>query len=341
MLTVRSIVRSATAVGIALAVLLSTPSSFSGSPSAFAEPAPGEVAVNASGPMLVGAASSNWRYFDTAVGPVDIYRDFDAQFSYDTWTDTAAYAAHPNATANEYSFKINPKRLIDASDPINMRLRAFIATTPKNIIITNYHEPERFASSVFSPAQYRAGLVELIRMVRTQNSLDGGTRRVTLILMNITFKGGSSTTPADWWPTVARDGAQPDLVSADVYALPHATGTVCCPRGYTDGLKWQKPAYILKYVRNFASQRNVAWSVSELGYLEDVNDPRRRAQALADAIEYGRVNGADHMNYFDATGPRADWRLRWGTPVGTDSISSPAFLSWRTLVREPGVLTLR
>lgn len=309
-----------------LAASLALPASASAAPAGRAT-----VVTAAATTTRVGAASSDWARFDSAVGPVGLYRDFDGSFSYATWQDTPAYRAHPNAAANEYSFKVLPQLVAGGRDPIVARIRSFVATTPKNIILTNYHEPERYGAGLFSTAQYRAGIVALAAIVRAQNALDGGSRRVSVILMNITFKGQWSTRPADWWPTDARDGGHADIVSADVYALPHATQTGCCPRGYTDGVNWQKPSFLMNFVRSFAVANNTDWSVSELGYLEDVHDPSRRAQALSDAVAYARANGADHVSYFDSSGPRADWRLRWSTPVGTDSLTSAAALRWRAL----------
>ena len=299
-----------------------------------AAPASSAAAEPVRSPTVIGAASASWSAFDAAVGPVGIYRDFDSGFGYPTWQDTPAYRAHPNAAANEYSFKVSPQRLANPNDPIVAKVRSFVATTPLNIILTNYHEPERNGPNVYTPAQYRTGLLALHQIVQQQNAVDGGTRKVSLILMNITFKGKRTTSPSDWWPTQARDGGQVDIVSADVYALPHATGTPCCPTGYTDGINWQQPAYIMKFVRDFAAARNIPWSVSELGYLEDVNNPQRRATALRAAIDYARANGAHHVSYFDSGGPRASWHLRWTAPKGTASSTSSAFTTWRTIAAE-------
>lgn len=76
------------------------------------------------------------------------------------------------------------------------------------------------------------------------------------------------------------------------------------------------------------------WSVSELGYLEDVRDPARKSRALRDAVAYAAANGAHHVNVFDSKGDRADWRLRWGSPVGTASSTSTATITWRDLVAQ-------
>ncbi|WP_404348632.1 hypothetical protein LG324_13395 [Phycicoccus jejuensis] len=283
--------------------------------------------------LLLGAASSSWPWFDAAVGPVDMYREFDSGFGYARWQDTPAHRAHPGARF-EYSFRVLPQRLSTPSDPVVEQVRAFVATTPKDIVLTVYHEPENYGAGLFDAAQYRAGLLALKRIVDEQDAADGGQRMVALVLMNITFKGMWSSTPDDWWPTDARDGGHVDLVSADVYALPHATQTACCPAGYTDGVDWRRPEYLMSFVRDFAARHGTPWSVSELGYLEDVRDPPRKSRALRDAVAYAAANGAHHVNVFDSKGDRADWRLRWGSPVGTASSTSTATLTWRDLVAQ-------
>ena len=302
---------------------------------ALAVPASARPAVAAT--TRVGAASTDWPWLDSAIGQVQIYRDFDQGFSYTTWQRTAAYQRHPNAPANDYSFKILPQRLLDPADSINARLRDFIATTPKNIILTNHHEPDwdyKYLKT-YTPAQYRRGMVALANMVRAQNALDGGTRRTSIILMDVSFSGYWVLPASEWWPTDARDGGHVDLIAGDIYALPHATGTACCPAGYTDGIKWQKPSYMLSFLRNFAAANQTPWAISEVGYLEDVNNPDRKAAALKDAVAYAKANGAQHISYFDAVGPRADWRLRWSSPVGTASKTSKALLAWKAAVATP------
>jgi hypothetical protein len=282
----------------------------------------------------IGAHGQNWAAFDAAVGPVQIYRDFDQGFSYARWQDTAAYRAHPNAPANDYSFHVLPQRLTDPADTINANIKSFLATTPKNIVITNFHEPDYDIKyfNRFTPAQFRGGILALARMVRAQNALDGGTRRTSVILMDVSFNGYWPWPASDWWPTDARDGGHVDLIAGDIYALPHATNTACCPPGYTDGVNWQQPSYMLSFLRQFAVNNATPWAISELGYLEDVHDPLRKAKALSDAVAYAKANGAQHISYFDSAGPRADWRLRYSTPVGTTSSTSNATLRWKSLV---------
>ncbi len=286
-------------------------------------------------PMPVGAAAHDWTWFDSAVGPLPIYRIFDAGgFHYDTWQQTPAYQKHPNAPAFDYSFDILPQRLTDPTDPINAKIRSFLATTPKNLIITDYHEPDHAsgADGLFTPAQFRAGILALASMVRAQNALDGGTRMTSVILMTITFAGNWSTSPSDWWPSDARDGGHVDLIEGDMYEWPHATNTAGVPPGYTDGIKWRSAAKFLGPLHTFAVAQHTPWAIAELGILEDVHDPMRRANELAAAVSWARTNGALHVCYFDNVGPHADWRLRWGSPVGTASPTSNAAVMWKSLV---------
>lgn len=282
-------------------------------------------------PTLVGAASSDWKWFDAAVGPMQIYRVFDVGgFHYATWQDTPWYKAHPNAPAFDYSFDILPQRLTDPTDPINAQIKAFLATTPKNLIITDYHEPDD-EFGLFTPAQYRAGILALANMVRAQNAIDGGNRMTSVILMGITFRGYWNTKPIDWWPTDARDGGHVDLIEGDMYEPPHATNTAGVPRGYTDGVKWKSASKLLAPLYNFAVSQHTQWAVAELGILENVNDPMAKARELANAVNYARTYGALHICYFDSYGSRADWRLRWSSPPGTTSPTSNAAVMWRNL----------
>ncbi len=286
---------------------------------------------------LVGASSPDWTWFDDAIGPLDIYRIFDVGgFHYATWQDTPAYQKHPNATAFDYSFDVLPQRLTNPADPINAQIRSFLATTPKNLIITDYHEPDN-EKGQFTPAQFRAGILALSAMVRDQNALDGGTRRTSVILMAITFTGAWSTTADDWWPNDARDGGHVDVIEGDMYQFPHATNTPGVPKGYTDGVKWRSASALLSPLRDFARAHNTPWAIAELGILEDVNNPGRRAAELAGAVAFARDNGALHICYFDNLGGRADWKLRWSTPAGTASKQSAAATTWKSLAASTGV----
>jgi hypothetical protein len=304
-------------------VVMSSPAAFSPVP-----PAQGATTTR------VGANSSDWTWFDKAVGPVQIYRVFDGGFHYATWRATTAYQQHPNAPAFDYSIRVLPQRLTNPTDPINAQIRSFLATTPKNLIITNWHEPdETYAKNrQFTTVQYRAGLLALARMVRAQNAADGGTRRVSLTLMDITFSGTWSTQVSDWWPTNARDGGHVDLIQGDMYEWPHATNTPGVPAGYTDGINWRKASTLLAPLYNWAVAHDTPWAVAELGVLEDIHNPMRKANELSAAVAYAKSHGADHISYFDNAGPRANWRLRYSTPVGTTSPTSNAAVMWKSLV---------
>jgi hypothetical protein len=300
-------------------------------------PLSGAYAAAAPGTTLIGAASADWTWFDQAVGPLQIYRDFDVNgFHYATWQDTPAYKRHPNATANDYSFDVLPQRLTDPADPINNAIRGFLATTPSNLIITDYHEPDNVYGDKFTDTQFRAGIVALAQMVRAQNAIDGGTRMTSVVLMGNTLGGYGRTAPDQWWPNDARDGDHADIMEVDVYAFPHNTNTAGIPVGYTDGLRWRAAKAMLNPTRSFAVAHNTRWAVAEIGFLEDVNNPTHKAQTMADAVAYATANGAHHINYFDCKGPRADWRLRYSSPVGTQSMTSNAALRWQALVTGAG-----
>lgn len=293
-------------------------------------------ATSTSATTLVGASSPDWTSFDNAMGPAQIYRIFDIDgFHYATWQDTPAYQQHPNATAFDYSFDVLPQRLTNPADPINNQIRAFLATTPKNLIITTYHEPDN-TTGRFTPAQFRAGILALADMVRAQNAVDGGTRQTSVILMAITFTDAWSTTADDWWPNDARDGGHVDIIEGDMYQWPHATNTPGVPPGYTDGVKWRSAAALLSPLRDFARAHGTPWAIAELGILEDVNNPGRRAAELANAVAFARANGASHICYLDKVGPRADWRLRWSSPPGTSSTQSAAITMWKSLMAPSG-----
>jgi hypothetical protein len=276
---------------------------------------------------LVGAASRDWKWFDAACGPAQIYRVFDGGFTYATWQQTAAYRAHPNATAFDYSIHVLPQRLTDPTDPINAQIASFLATTPKNIIITNFHEPDNKHASLFTPAQYRAGLAAFANLVRAQNALDGGTRMTSLILMGITYGGSNVTKAIDWWPTDLADGGHVDIAEVDVYNWKH--GGTAIPPGYTDGINWRSAKAMLTPSHNFAVAQGAQWAVAEIGMLEDVTNPMHKTTELQAALSLATTYGAQHINYFDTPGPTADWRLRYSTPVGTVSMTSNAALAWK------------
>jgi hypothetical protein len=310
---------------------------FAASPASATTRLPSQGAAASASSTLVGAASANWPWFDAAVGPVQIYRDFDVGgFHYATWQDTPAYTGHPHARANDYSFDVLPQRLTDPTDAINAQIRSFLATTPKNLIITDFHEPDNVYLGKFTAAQFRAGIVALATMVRAQNALDGGTRMTSVILMGMTLGGYGPTTADSWWPNDDRDGGHADIIEVDVYAFPHNTNTSGVPRGYTDGIRWRTATAMLKPTGTFAAAHGTQWAVAEIGFLEDIHNALHKADTMADAVAYATANGAQHINYFDCTGPRADWRLRYSTPVGSTSSTSSAVLRWKALVAQAG-----
>ncbi|MFL6128120.1 MAG: hypothetical protein ACJ73E_03535 [Mycobacteriales bacterium] len=292
--------------------------------------------ASASSATKVGAWSRDWRWFDQAVGPVDVYRGYDAGFHFPTWQQTAAYLAHPAAAQNDYSFQLPPAAV--AAGTQDGTLRTFLASTPKNIVLTNHHEPEQeIEAGLFTFTEFRRANVRLNALVDAQNALDGGTRRVSVILMISTFTGFKGRNAENYWPTAAKgDGGTVDLVSVDVYNAPHATGTAGIPLGYTDGVNWKTTARLMSPALTFARAHSTPWAVSELGFLEDVNNPGRKAQALRDAVAYAKANGALWISVWDSRGGRADWELRFNNPpVPSTSSTSTAVQAWKALVNAP------
>jgi hypothetical protein len=305
----------------------------------------------------IGAWSKNWSWFDQAVGAVDVYRGYDNGFRYPTWQQVPSNLNHARvmnpSAMNDYSFRLPPAEV--AAGVHDAKLRTFIASTPKNIVLTNHHEPEQeIQAGQYTFAQFRRANVRLNQLVDEQNAADGGTRKVSIILMVSTFQGFQGRNPENYWPTAAKGdsaaclSASPvpctgtvDLISADVYAAPHATGTAGVPLGYTDGVNWKTPATLMVRVMRFAQAHgNADWAVSELGYLEDVNNPQRRAQALQDAVNVARTGVANSfrykpalwISYWDSRGGRADWGLRFDNPpVPSESMNSNAAVMWRQL----------
>jgi hypothetical protein len=306
--------------------------------------APSSAGASPTSVTKVGAWSKDWAWFDAAVGPVDVYRGYDGGFHYPTWQQVPAANAHPGGM-NDYSFQLPPAQV--AAGTQDAVLKTFIASTPKNIVLTNFHEPEQeIAAGAFTFAQFRAANVRLNRLVDAQNAIDGGTRKVSVILMYDTFTGFKARNPENYWPTAAKgDGGTVDLISADVYALPHATNTAAVPAGYTDGINWKSPAALMKPVLSFARAHKTDWAVSELGYLEDINNPGRKAQALRDAVAYAAAGKlSDTVTYrpalwisiWDSRGTRGDWQLRYNNPpVPSTSTTSNAALAWRFLASQP------
>lgn len=273
-------------------------------------------------PML-GGFSRDPSWYQGHVGAVQIYRTYDPGFHGATWQQTSAYRMHGNAP-EDYSVNIPPAQL--AAGAYDARLTAFLATTPKNLIITNLHEPEqRIANGAFTAAQFRASIIRLAILVHAQNARDGGSRRVSIILMAGTITGFKGRNPMNYWPGRDPSGRNyVDLLSIDTYAAPHATNTAGVPVGYTDGQKWQSSASLLDPSIAFANKIGSPWLISELGFLEDVNDPMHRAHALVSFVSYARLHGAVAVEYWDSVGRRANWQLRNG--------NGAAVSAWRSLV---------
>ncbi|MGZ4549745.1 MAG: hypothetical protein ACXVF0_09600 [Blastococcus sp.] len=292
----------------------------------------------------VGAWSKDWKWFDAAVGPVDVYRGYDTGFHYPTWQNVPRALAHPGGM-NDYSFQLPPADVAAGLD--DAQLITFIASTPLNIVLTNYHEPEQeIAAGLFTFADFRASTAHLNALVDAQNAVDGGTRKVSVILMVSTFTGFQGRNPENYWPTEAKgDGGTADLISADVYSAPHATGTTGVPLGYTDGISWKSPTTLMRPVITFAQAHQTDWAVSELGYLEDVNNPTRKADALREAVAAATAGKptakttyrpALWISYWDSIGGRADWELRYNNPpVPSTSSTSNAALAWKSLANAP------
>jgi hypothetical protein len=275
---------------------------------------------------FLGGYAPNDGWYDANVGLPQIYRSYDSGFHYRTWQETAAYAQHGN-TLEDYSFKIPPAQL--ASGAYDDRLRVFIASTPRNFIFTNYHEPEQeIAAGLFTAADYRAAIVRLAQIVHAQNALDQGTRRVAVTLMADTVVGFKGRNPLDYWPGVDPSSGRnyADVLSFDTYARPHATSTTGVPAGYTDGLKWLTSAQLLDPGIAVAQRLGTPWMISEFGFLEDVHDPTHKARAIQDFVEYAFIHGAIGVEYWDGVGSRGDWRLShsaqatamWSALVGSD-----------------------
>jgi hypothetical protein len=277
---------------------------------------------------------------------MDVYRGYDSGFRYATWQQIPngqRYRGPQNLATviNDYSFQIPPAQLI--SGAYDARLRTFLASTPRNVVLTNHHEPEQeIEAGQFTFAQFRAAQLRLNQLVDEQNAIDGGTRKVSVILMISTFGGYQGRNPSNYWPTVARDGGTVDVISADVYNAPHGTGAAV-PFGYTTGTNWKAPAALVRPVLTFARQNNTDWAISELGLLEDVNNPNRRAtdmRGVVDIARSGRIGTlvwrpALWVSYWNSKGGRADWGLRFSTPVPSESTNSSAYQAWRAIAQLP------
>src|SRR4051812_39793147 len=95
--------------------------------------APTAASASATSTTKIGAWSKDWGWFDQAIGPVDVYRGYDSGFNYPTWQDVPRPIGHPGGM-NDYSFTLPPADVAaGAKDSV---LRTFIASTPKNIVLT-------------------------------------------------------------------------------------------------------------------------------------------------------------------------------------------------------------
>jgi hypothetical protein len=97
-------------------------------------------------------------------------------------------------------------------------------------------------------------------------------------------------------------------------------------------------------VLRFAQLERTDWAISELGILEDVNDPARRADLLRSVVAYARAGRLSStsvyrpalwVSYWNSAGARADWGLRFQHPVPSASNDSLAFRTWRDLAHQP------
>lgn len=286
-----------------------------------------QLAVATHAKPLLGGWSRDYPWYNANVGPVQIYRTYDTGFQYPTWQQTPAYALHGNAPA-DYSFQIPPADV--ASGAADTKLTTFLASTPKNLILTNFHEPENdIELGLFTAQQFRDSIAHLATLTHAQNAADGGSRRVSVVLMYDTVYGYKARDPHNYWP-----GADPatgqnyaDLISFDTYALPHNTNTTCCPIGFTDGIKWQTPQTLLNPSIAFAADIRSPWLISEFGYLDDITNPQHKATAITDFVNYARYKGAIAVEYWDASGTRANWQLRYG--------NGAAASAWKTIVNKP------
>jgi hypothetical protein len=274
---------------------------------------------------LLGGYTRDPTWYAAHVGPTHIRRCYDPAFQYPTWQQTAAFKTF-GTVPQDYSFQLPPADV--ASGVADARLRTFLATTPKDLIVTNYHEPEPWVDAgKFSAAQFQASIVRLSTLVRAQNSLDGGHRRVSVVLIYNTVYGFKGRDPLSYWPGRDANGVNyADLISFDTYALPHNTNTAGVPVGFTDGIKWQSAQVLLNPSIAFAKKIGSPWMISELGFLEDVNNPAHKAQGITDVVNYARLHGAVTVEYWDAFGSRADWQLRYGA----QTIST-----WKAIVNAP------
>ncbi len=286
---VRAAVKAPVVTALAAAMCLSTVS-------ASAQSAADDVASFGSSPTMVGGWSEDQAWFNANIGPLEIYRGFSSGFK-SSWSQTG-YASRPGRV--DYSFNMSPSAVAGNRDAI----RRFFATTPKNLIISYFPEPEVSTT----PTAFRAATRIVADVVHAQNRADGGNRLVEVILMGYTFRSNSGRNPMDWWPGRDASGRNyADIISTDVYSDPQGPNT---ENGYTNGVNWRSAEQLFDPTVQFANRVGARWSVSEFGYLEDPSRPGRKAQAITDAVNYAKSHRAVAVEYWDSIGRRGDWRLR-------------------------------
>lgn len=259
--------------------------------------------ASAASPTLVGGWSKDQVWANNNIGQMEIYRGYSPGFR-STWAQTG-YANRPGVV--DYSFNMDPGQVAGASSEI----RGFLATTPKNLIVNYFHEPEVSTS----PESFRAATRIVANLVHAQNRADGGQRLVEVILMGYTFRPFSGRNAMDWWPGRDASGNNyADIISEDVYSDPQGPNTAS---GYTNGVNWRTSAQLFDPIIEFASRVGARWSVSELGFLEDSTDPGHKARAITDAVNYAESHGAFAIEYWDSIGRRGDWRLQHSSSATT------------------------
>ena len=252
---------------------------------------------------MVGGWSNDMTWYTNHIGKVNIYRGYTPGFK-TAWSKTG-YASRPGVV--DYSFNMAPGSVSGN----RAEIKAFVATTPKNLIIDYFHEPEVSVT----PSSFRAAARIVANIVHAQNRADGGHRRYEVILMGWTFRSNSGRNPMDWWPGRDASGKNyADIISEDVYSDPKGPDV---HNGYTNGVNWRTSAQLFDPVINFAAKVGAQWSVSEFGFLEDSTSPGHKARAIADAVAYATSHHAVAAEYWDSIGRRADWRLRHSTSATT------------------------
>jgi hypothetical protein len=271
---------------------------------------------------LLGGFSRDSSWYDATIGRATIYRQYDSGFHLTTW-QRSYMSTRAGSAVSDLSLSIPPAQLANGS--YDARLWTFIRTTPKNLIITNQHEPEdNIEAGKFTAAQYRAAIARLAKIVHGMNAADGGSRKVSTILMVDTLNGFKGRNPLNYWPGYDSSGKPyVDVLSFDTYAWPHGTGTRGVPVGYTDGVRWLTSAQLLDPVIAYAQKMGRRWMISEFGFLEDIHNKAHKGNAIIDFVNYARLHNALAVEYWDSVGRRADWRLKYG---------AVAVQSWKAVV---------